>query len=76
MAIIKGKYYYKGKRQYKYDVKVLDAEDFTTHDFNIRVTNPEGKTVIVSWNFRQRGIEQAIHEYIELMVKKKMLNKT
>ena len=71
MAIIKGKYYYKGIREYKYEITVLDVENLKTLDFNIQVTNPHGKTVSISWNFRHKGIEESIREYIELVARKK-----
>lgn len=70
MALIRGTYYYKGKRAYRYEVNVYDAQDYNPADFTIHVTNPEGKTAIASWNFRARGIEACIKDCIEEKIKK------
>jgi hypothetical protein len=74
MAVIKGTYYYKGTRAYRYQVTVHDAGDLKTLDYNIHVINPEGKTAIVTWDFRNYGIEKSIRDYIEMMVAKKKSN--
>jgi hypothetical protein len=71
MSIIRGTYYYRGKRPYDYEVNIYDVDDLKTLDFNLHVTNPEGKSTVVSWNFRHRGIDECIREYIELMASKK-----
>jgi hypothetical protein len=71
MATIRGTYYYKLKRAYKYEVNVTDTEDFNPLGFYIHITNPEGKTAIADWNFRNRGIEQSIKDFIEEKIKNK-----
>jgi hypothetical protein len=72
MAIIKGTYYYKGNRPYKYEVKVHDVADgFKTFDFSVHVINPEGKTAIVSWHFKHYGIEESIRQHIEMLIERK-----
>ncbi|HKR05059.1 MAG TPA: hypothetical protein VJY62_10515 [Bacteroidia bacterium] len=70
MATLRGTYFYKGKREYKYEVNVYNAESYNPSDFTIQITNPEGKTTIASWNFRNRGIEQCVRECIESKIKK------
>jgi hypothetical protein len=71
MATIKGTYYYRGKRAYKYEVTVYDTEDYKTLFYYIKISNPEGKTAITDWNFRARGIKETIRIYIEEMVEKR-----
>jgi hypothetical protein len=71
MATIKGTYYYKGTRAYRYEVTVTDTEDYKPLFYYIHVTNPEGKTAMIDWNIRHRGIEERIRSHIETMARKK-----
>lgn len=71
MAIIWGIYYYRGKRPYDFEVNIYEVDDLKTLDFNLHVTNPEGKSTVVSCNFRHRGIDECNPKYIELMARKK-----
>ena len=76
MAIIKGTYYYKGQRAYKYEVTVYDTEDLKDLFHYIKITNPEGKTAMTDWNFRARGIEETIRAYIEEMAAKRIVKQS
>ncbi len=74
MATIKGTYFYKGTRMYSYKIEAHDT-DGKDLGYYISVTNPDGKTALVNWNFRANGIEESIRAYIEMMAEREKTKK-
>lgn len=65
MAIIKGIYYYHGTREYKYEVDRFDLINPDDKTVLLSVTNPKGITLRVRWDYKRKGIESTIKEFIE-----------